>query len=147
SRPCRPQVAALTLPYSPREPLSVCTVAVGHGRCGFCGRSSFPRYESAKAGSRVYELKTCPCCVTVRRALSDLELPYESRSVPSSRSRRSEVDEATGQSGVSVLVDRTNDIERMAESDDIVEYLSDEYGDDQSPPPSGLIDRSLSVFF
>lgn len=85
--------------------------------------------------------------MTVRRALSDLELPYESRSVPSSRSRRSDLDEATGQSGVSVLVDRTNDIERMAESDDIVEYLSDEYGDDQSPPPSGLIDRSLSVFF
>lgn len=95
----------------------------------------------------LYELQSCPYCAKVRRALSDLDLQYESRSVPSSRSRRSEVQEVSGQSGVPVLVDRTNGIEGMPESDEIVAYLYEEYGDGQSPPPSGLIGRVLSVFF
>ncbi|MXR52435.1 glutaredoxin [Halovenus sp. WSH3] len=95
----------------------------------------------------LYELQSCPYCAKVRRALSDLDLSYESRSVPSSRSQRSEVYEVSGQYQVPVLVDRTNGIEGMPESDDIVEYLYEEYGDGQSPPPSGVIGRLLSVFF
>jgi glutathione S-transferase len=35
----------------------------------------------------------------------------------------------------------------MPESDDIVEYLEEEYGDGQSPPPSGLLGRVLSALF
>lgn len=95
----------------------------------------------------LYELQRCPYCVKVRRTLSDLALQYESRSVPSFRSQRSEVQAVSGQSGVPVLVDRTTGIEGMPESDDIIEYLYDEYGDGQSPPPSGLVGRIRSAFF
>lgn len=95
----------------------------------------------------LYELQSCPYCAKVRQALSDLNLQYESRPVPSSRGQRSEVQEVSGQSGVPVLVDQTNGVEGMPESDDIVEYLYEEYGDGQSPPPSGLIGRILSVLF
>jgi len=95
----------------------------------------------------LYELTSCPYCAKVRRALADLDLQYESRPVPSARRRRSEVQKVSGQSGVPVLVDQTNGIEGMPESDDIVEYLYDEYGDGQSPPPSGLIGRVLAALF
>lgn len=95
----------------------------------------------------LYELQSCPYCAKVRKALSDLDLQYESRSVPSARSQRSDVQEVSGQSGVPVLVDRTNGIGGMAESDDIIAYLYKEYGDGQSPPPSGLVGRILSALF
>ena len=95
----------------------------------------------------VYELQGCPYCAKVRRALSDLNLSYESRSVPSARSQRSEVQKVSGQSGVPVLVDKTNGIEGMPESDDIVAYLYEEYGNGQSPPPSGIVGKVLSALF
>jgi len=92
----------------------------------------------------LYELQSCPYCAKVRRALDDLNLDYESRSVPSARRNREEVREVSGQSGVPVLVDRTNGVEGMPESDDIVAYLYEEYGDGKEPP-SGLVSRLLSV--
>ena len=87
----------------------------------------------------LYNLQGCPYCKKVRRALDDLGLDYETYSVPRSRSKRTEVYEASGQYGVPVLVDHRNDIEGMAESDDIVDYLYEEYGDGQRPPPSGVV--------
>ena len=95
----------------------------------------------------LYNLQGCPYCKKVRRALTDLELEYETHSVPTSRSDRTAVYEASGQYGVPVLVDHTNDIEGMPESSDIVDYLYAEYGDGQQPPPSGLVERLLSRFF
>lgn len=95
----------------------------------------------------LYNLQGCPYCKKVRRALDDLDLAYETHSVPRSRSDRTEVYEASGQYGVPVLVDRTNDIEGMAESDEIVEYLYAEYSDGETPPPSGVVGRLLSRFF
>ena len=94
-----------------------------------------------------YELAGCPYCATVRRALEDLGLEYDSRSVPRSRSDRTAVYEASGQYGVPVLVDRTNGVDGMPESDDIVAYLYEEYGDGQEPPPSGLVGRLLARLF
>ena len=87
----------------------------------------------------LYELKGCPYCAKVRWALSDLDLDYESRSVPSSRDDRTAVYEASGQYGVPVLVDRTNDVDGLSESEDIVAYLYEEYGEADAEPPSGLI--------
>ena len=52
--------------------------------------------------------------------------------VPSSHSERDEVEAVSGQTGVPVLVDEENDVEGMAESDDIVEYLEENYGDGQA---------------
>ncbi|AFZ72920.1 glutathione S-transferase N-terminal domain-containing protein [Natronobacterium gregoryi] len=95
----------------------------------------------------LYELAGCPYCMKARRALEDLELEYDSRSVPRSRSSRTAVHEASGQYGVPVLVDRTNDVEGLPESDDIVAYLYEEYGDGQEPPPSGLVGRLLTRLF
>lgn len=95
----------------------------------------------------MYELESCPYCAKVRRTLSDLDLSYESHTVPGRRKDRDEVHDVSGQYGVPVLVDRTNGIDGMPESDDIVAYLYEEYGDGQSPPPSGLIGRVLARVF
>jgi glutathione S-transferase len=49
--------------------------------------------------------------------------------VPSSHGERTAVREVSGQTGVPVLVDEANGVEGMPESDDIVEYLEQTYGD------------------
>lgn len=95
----------------------------------------------------LYELQSCPYCAKVRRALSDLDLAYDSHEVPRSKRERTDVQAVSGQSGVPVLVDNTNGVEGMAESDDIVAYLYETYGDGQEPPPSGLVGRLLGRFF
>jgi len=97
-------------------------------------------------GLELYELKSCPYCAKVRRAFDDLDLEYESHTVPSSRKNRSRVQEISGQSGVPVLVDPNNGIEGMPESDDIVDYLYEEYGGEKDAP-SGLVSRVLSALF
>jgi len=76
----------------------------------------------------LYELEGCPYCAKVRTALADLDLEYESVTVPRSHSERTEVESISGQTGVPVLVDEANGIEGMSESDDIVEYLEETYG-------------------
>ncbi|MEF8819970.1 MAG: glutathione S-transferase N-terminal domain-containing protein [Haloferacaceae archaeon] len=76
----------------------------------------------------LYELPGCPYCAKVKTKLSDLGLDYESIEVPRSHGDRTEVKEVSGQTGVPVLVDPDNDIEGMAESDDIVAYLDRTYG-------------------
>ena len=76
----------------------------------------------------LYELEGCPFCAKVRNKLAELDLEYESRSVPRAHPERTEVEAISGQTGVPVLVDEANDVEGMAESSDIVEYLEDTYG-------------------
>jgi glutathione S-transferase len=76
----------------------------------------------------LYELEGCPYCAKVKTALADLDLEYESVMVPRSHSERTEVESISGQTGVPVLVDEANGIEGMSESDDIVEYLEETYG-------------------
>jgi glutathione S-transferase len=95
----------------------------------------------------LYELQSCPYCAKVRRALDELDLEYESHAVPRKRTQREEVQDVSGQYGVPVLVDETNGVRGMPESDDIVAYLYEEYGDGQEPPPSGLVGRLLSRVF
>ena len=95
----------------------------------------------------LYHLQGCPYCKKVTDALSELDLEYEIHSVAQSRSNRPEVEKVSGQRGVPVLVDRTNGIDGMAESDDIVAYLYEEYGDGQQPPPSGIVSRLLHRLF
>ncbi|MDQ2049649.1 glutathione S-transferase N-terminal domain-containing protein [Natronolimnohabitans sp. A-GB9] len=87
----------------------------------------------------LYELTGCPYCAKVRWALSDLGLDYESHTVPSSREDRTAVYEASGQYEVPVLVDRTNGVDGLSESDDIIAYLYEEYGDADDSSPSGLL--------
>ena len=75
----------------------------------------------------LYELEGCPYCAKVTEKLDELDLEYESRTVPRSRDERTEVEEVSGQTGVPVLVDPDHDVEGMHESDDIVEYLDETY--------------------
>ncbi|NEU58521.1 glutathione S-transferase N-terminal domain-containing protein [Halorussus sp. MSC15.2] len=80
------------------------------------------------ANLELYELDGCPYCAKVVDKLDELDLDYESHMVPSAHSERDEVEEVSGQTGVPVLVDKENGVEGMPESDDIVEYLDEEYG-------------------
>ncbi|QSG01752.1 glutaredoxin family protein [Natranaeroarchaeum sulfidigenes] len=75
----------------------------------------------------LYELPGCPFCAKVTSKLDELGLEYESREVPRSHSERTEVKEVSGQTGVPVLIDETNDVHGMPESDDIVAYLDEQY--------------------
>ena len=77
----------------------------------------------------LYELEGCPFCAKVKSKLDELDLEYESRTVPRSHSERTEVEQVSGQTGVPVLVDEEHDVEGMPESDDIVDYLERTYGD------------------
>jgi glutathione S-transferase len=77
----------------------------------------------------LYELEGCPYCEKVIETLDELGLAYESHMVPRSHSERTEVEAVSGQTGVPVLVDEEHGVEGMPESDDIVEYLEETYGD------------------
>ncbi|QKY20631.1 glutathione S-transferase N-terminal domain-containing protein [Halolamina sp. CBA1230] len=84
------------------------------------------------ANLTLYELEGCPYCAKVKDKLAELDLAYDSVMVPSSHDQRDEVKEVSGQTGVPVLVDEEHGVEGMPESDDIVEYLEETYGDSAS---------------
>lgn len=75
----------------------------------------------------LYKLDGCPYCQKVIDKLEELDIKYDSISVPE-HSERDSVKEVSGQTSVPVISDPNNDIEGMNESSDIVEYLEDEYG-------------------
>ena len=77
----------------------------------------------------LYELQGCPYCAKVKNKLAELDLEYESETVPRTHDQRTEVREVSGQTGVPVLVDEEHGVEGMAESDDIVAYLEETYSD------------------
>ena len=77
----------------------------------------------------------------MKHALDDLGLEYTAHPVPGSRRNRGEGYEGSGQYGVPVLVDRTNGVEGMPESDDIVRYLHREHGDGGPPESPGVLAR------
>lgn len=79
----------------------------------------------------LYELPGCPYCRRVKETLAELDLEYESKTVPSEHSKRTEVEAVSGQTAVPVLVDHSNDVEGMPESDEIIAYLEDTYGSGQ----------------
>ena len=80
------------------------------------------------ADLKLYETVGCPYCDKVKEKLDELGLDYESVMVPRAHNDRTEVEEVSGQTGVPVLSDPGNDIQGMAESDDIVQYLEETYG-------------------
>lgn len=80
------------------------------------------------ANITLYELDGCPFCAKVTSKLDELDLEYDSISVPSSHSQRDAVKKVSGQTGVPVLVDEANDVDAMPESDDIVAFLEETYG-------------------
>ncbi|MEF8756957.1 MAG: glutathione S-transferase N-terminal domain-containing protein [Halobacteriales archaeon] len=80
----------------------------------------------------LYTLSGCPYCAKVENKLDELDLEYEAHEVPRSHDDRDEVEAISGQTGVPVLVDQDHGVEGMPESDDIVAYLEETYGDGAS---------------
>ena len=76
----------------------------------------------------LYKLPGCPYCAKVERKLDELDLEYVEHEVPSAHSERTEVEELSGQTGVPVLVDEEHGVDAMPESDDIVAFLEQTYG-------------------
>lgn len=77
---------------------------------------------------KLYDLPGCPYCAKVKDKLEELNLDYDTVKVPASKARRDEVEEVSGQRGVPVLVDEERGVEGMPQSDEIVEYLEENYG-------------------
>lgn len=80
---------------------------------------------------KLYAQPFCPYCLKVKRALRDLDLGYETERASFFKFRRDEVRAVSGQSQVPVLVDPEQGVEGMNESDDIVDYLYETYGDNE----------------
>lgn len=78
---------------------------------------------------KLYEVEGCLFCTKVTRKLDELGLEYESIKVPRRHDERTEVRAISGQTAVPVLVDEKHGVDGMPESDDIVEYLEQTYGD------------------
>lgn len=93
----------------------------------------------AKLGARpkqmleVYEFEACPFCRKVREALTNLDLEVKVLPCPKGGERyRNELVERAGREMFPYLVDPNNGVE-MYESDDIVRYLFNQYGDGTVP--------------
>ena len=89
-------------------------------------------YGGVMSNLELYTLPGCPFCAKVERKLEALGLEYTEHEVPRSHSKRTEVKEVSGQTGVPVLVDDERGVEGMPESTDIVAYLEQYYADQPS---------------
>lgn len=76
----------------------------------------------------LYQFEDCPYCKKVREKLTEIELDYICRNVPK-ESDRTLLKKLGGQEQVPFLVDSSGgEVTMMYESDDIVEYLEENYG-------------------
>ena len=73
----------------------------------------------------VYQFEGCPYCSKVRKKLSQLGMDFIARQAD--KQERTRVKEVSGQRNVPVLKDPNTDTV-MPESDDIVDYLEEQYG-------------------
>ncbi|AHG03777.1 glutaredoxin [Halobacterium sp. DL1] len=78
----------------------------------------------------LYVQPLCPYCRKVKRVLHELDLEYTTHRVSFFKFRRDEVRELSNQSEVPVLVDSEHGVDGMNESDDIVAYLRETYGEE-----------------
>lgn len=92
----------------------------------------------------LYQKEGCPFCAKVRQALNELELDFICRiSHQGSRQRDFQLT-VGGQGKVPFLVDQSKGV-MMYESDDIVAYLHEEYGADNSSSESSTNDGTCPV--
>lgn len=73
----------------------------------------------------IYQFEGCPFCSKVRQKMTELNLDFIARQVEPNGERK-KVEEVSGQTGVPVIIDPNTDTV-MHESDDIVEYLEENY--------------------
>lgn len=75
----------------------------------------------------VYQFEQCPYCSKVRKKLTEMQIDFIARQVEPNGPRE-KPKELTGETQVPVLVDENTDT-TMNESDDIIEYLEETYGE------------------
>lgn len=75
----------------------------------------------------VYQFEQCPYCSKVRKKLTEMQIDFVARQVEANGNRE-KPKELTGETQVPVLVDNNTDTV-MNESDDIIEYLEETYGE------------------
>jgi glutathione S-transferase len=75
----------------------------------------------------VYQFEQCPYCSKVRKQLTEMQIDFVARQVEPNGARE-KPQELTGETQVPVLVDPNTDTV-MNESDDVIEYLKETYGE------------------
>lgn len=79
----------------------------------------------------LYQFKGCPFCVKVRRTVHKLNLPLEYRDAQNDQYHRTELKSGGGKIQVPCLrIDNGSETEWMYESDDIIEFLENKFGQD-----------------
>lgn len=81
---------------------------------------------------QLYRIEGCPFCEKVENKLEELDLDYEENVVPVRHSDRDKVHEISNQRAVPVISDPNPEdpVVGMNESDDIIEYLGNEYDEE-----------------
>ena len=74
---------------------------------------------------KLYQFETCPFCIRVRNKLEELGLEYEKIEVPRVRSKRTKVQELSGQIQVPVIEDEDGTV--VNDSAKIINYLEEQY--------------------
>lgn len=90
-------------------------------------RSGFEDREQPPELLVLYNFELSPYCRKVREVLNELNLDYRTENVARRSTRRPELVERGGTMMVPFLIDPNTGVE-MYESDDIVEYLEEQYG-------------------
>ncbi|MAD54435.1 MAG: glutaredoxin [Idiomarinaceae bacterium] len=77
----------------------------------------------------LYQFKTCPFCIKVRKEMARLNLPIELRDAQHNETHRTELEEQGGRVKVPCLrITQDSDEARwMYESDDIIQYLRERF--------------------
>uniref|UniRef100_A0A0G4FZI0 GST N-terminal domain-containing protein n=1 Tax=Chromera velia CCMP2878 TaxID=1169474 RepID=A0A0G4FZI0_9ALVE len=81
----------------------------------------------------LYEFEGCPFCKKVREAVSILDLDVEMRPCPKDGTTYREYVSQTGGKKMFPYLEDPNTGTKMYESDDIIQYLFDQYGDGKVP--------------
>ncbi|MFB6355345.1 MAG: glutathione S-transferase N-terminal domain-containing protein [bacterium] len=78
----------------------------------------------------LYQFEMCPFCVKVRRALHELNLDIEFRDARNNEKHRTDLKQGGGKIQVPCLrIDHEEETEWMYESDDIIAFLRDKFGE------------------
>ena len=87
------------------------------------------RIDAECARLTLYQFHTCPYCVKVRRAVTRLALPIESRDIRADRAFREELVEGGGKGQVPCLriEEDGGEVRWMYESFDIIRYLEERF--------------------
>ncbi len=117
------------------------------------GRGLYPKVTADKRPDpkhllELYDFEACPYCRKVREVLCELDLDYLVHPVAHGSPRRQELKRLGGKVQVPYLLD-PNTKTRLYESDDIIDYLNERYGNGQQagwalPLPS-LLDNINSA--